>query len=255
MLETHHAGLMRAALAAFAVLAACQNPSKPAERSATTVRKVRATVVTIQTTMPPSPKSWTHTIVIGNDRARSSDELEEWRLFDFKEKRVTYVDDLARTYRNMSFEEALATHRATLARPLPDGMPHAQFAAGGPQKVLQGVPARQSVIRLGAYQRDLWIAAHPLIPPELFAMIQASETSSSPFAGVMRQVDDALLNVRGYPMVDHAELPYEKGKLVVDSTVVSIDQRDVPADTLDVNGAYKEVKLAPEAAKPTPRGK
>jgi hypothetical protein len=240
-------------LALLAIATACQRPSKPLARPAANEPKIRATVVTIQTSMPP--KSWTHTIVIANNRARSSDEVDEWRLFDFNEKRVTFVDDLAKTYRSVPFAEVVSSHRAALARPLPEGMPRAELVVGNAQKTIQGVVAKQSLIRIGAYQRELWIASHPLIPQGLFGIMQASEPVSSPLAGVMHQVDDALLEVKGYPLSDHAELPYEKRKLVVDNTVVSIDQRDVPAALLNVNGAYKEVKAVPEGARQRPGAK
>jgi hypothetical protein len=240
-------------VALIVVAAACNRQPALPSRPAASEPKVRATVVNIQTTMPPSPKVWTHTITIANDRARSSDEVDEWRLFDFKQKRVMFVDDLAKTYRSVSFEDVLSSHRVSLARPLPEGMPHAIFESGSAQKMMQGVIAKEATIRIGAYQRVLWIASHPLIPAELFAMMQASESSSSPLAGVMRQADEALLNVRGFPMSDHAELPYEKRKLVVDNTVVSIEQRDVPASVLNVNGGYKEIQPVREVAKPQQR--
>jgi hypothetical protein len=242
-------------VALIVVFAACSRQPPLPSRPAASEPKIRATVVTIQTTMPPSPKIWTHTITIANDRVRSSDEADEWRLFDFKEKRVTFVDDLAKTYRSVSFSDVIAAHRTELSRPLPEGMPHAQFASGNAQKMMQGVIAKEATIRIGAYQRELWIAAHPLIPAELFAMMQASQTSSSPLAGVMRQADEALLNVRGFPMADHAELPYEKRKLVVDNTVVSIERRDVPTVLLNVNGGYREVRPFVEPSKPTPSTK
>jgi hypothetical protein len=243
----------RIAILALLTLLACQPSPKPPTRPATNEPKIRATVVTIQTSMPP--KTWTHTIVIANNRARSTDEVDEWRLFDFQEKRVTFVDDLAKTYRSVPFAEVISSHRAALARPLPEGMPRAELVVRDAQKSIQGVVAKQSVIRIGAYQRELWIASHPLIPQGLFAIMQASEAVSSPLAGVMHQVDEALLEVKGFPLSDHAELPYEKKKLVVDNMVVSIDQRDVPAALLNVNGAYKEVKAVAETAKPQQRAK
>ncbi|MEA2162546.1 MAG: hypothetical protein QOK37_673 [Thermoanaerobaculia bacterium] len=240
------------AVALIVVAAACNR--QPVARSrppAANEPKVRATVVTIQTAMPPSTKVWTHTITIANNRARSSDEADEWRLFDFKEKHVTFVDDLAKTYRSVSFADVTTSYRAALAQPLPDGMPHAQFAPGSAQKMMQGAIAKEATIRIGAYQRELWIASHPLIPADLFAMMQASEPSSSPLAGIMRQAGEALLEVQGFPMSDHAELPYEKKKLVVDNIVVSIEQRDVPAALLNVSGGYKEVSSL-ETVKPAP---
>src|SRR5512141_1930879 len=55
---------------------------------------VEATVVTIQTTIQPENRTFTHSLVIGADRARSGDEVDRWRLFDFKSDRVTFVDDI-----------------------------------------------------------------------------------------------------------------------------------------------------------------
>jgi hypothetical protein len=233
--------------ALIVVLTACNRPPVKPARPAANEPKIRAIVVTIQTTMPPSPKTWTHTIVIANDRARSSDEVDEWRLFDFKEESVTFIDDLSKTYRKVSFADVEAAHRAFLAQPLPEGMPHAQFIVGNAQKTLQGVIAKQSTIRIGGYQRDLWIASHPLIPQGLFAIMQASEPASSPLAGVMRQADEALIEVEGFPMSDHAELAYEKRKLVVDNEVVKIEQSEVAASCLKVDRAYRDVT----AARPT----
>jgi len=231
------------------LLFSCAQPARqPAQPS--NEPKIHATVVTIQTSIQPANKTYTHTLFIANDRARSGDEVDEWRLFDFARKRVTFVDDLTGTYRNEPFDEVVTSHRAGMARSVPDEMPRAQFSVTGAQKTLQGVAARQSIIRLGAYQRELWIASHPLIPEGLFAMLQASEPVSSPLAGVMRAVDEALLGVKGFPIADHAELPYENQKLVVDNTIVKIDQRDVPASWLNVRVDYKELKAVPAAGKP-----
>ncbi len=226
------------------LLFSCTPPARqPAQSS--NEPKIRATVVTIQTTIQPANKTYTHVLFIANDRARSGDEVDEWRLFDFAQKRVTFVDDLTGTYRNEPFDDVLTSHRADMARSVPDGMPLAQFSVTGAQKTLQGVAARESIIRLGAYQRELWIASHPLIPEGLFAMLQASEPVSSPLAGVMRAADEALLDVKGFPFADHAELPYENQKLVVDNTIVKIDQRDVPASWLNVRAYYRELHPAP----------
>jgi hypothetical protein len=228
-----------------AFIVACNKPPAAPAVARKNEPTIRATVVTIQTTIQPANKTYIHTIVIANNRARSTDEADQWRLFDFAQKQVTYVDDIAHTVRVQTFADAIASRRAAVARPVPDGLPRAQFAVTDAQKTLQGVPAKQSVIRLGAYQRELWIGSHPLIPRGLFAMLQASEPASSPLAGITRAADEALLEVQGFPLADHAELPYENKKLVVDNTVVKIEQRDVPATLLTVDSKYKEVKPAP----------
>ena len=226
------------------LLLACNRTPSRTPAQASNEPKIRATVVTIQTTIQPANKTYTYTLIIANDRARSGDEVDEWRLFDFVRKQVTFVDDRTKSYRNEAFADVIASHEAGLARQLRDGMPSAQFIVTGAQKTLQGVPAKQSIIRLGAYQRELWIASHPLIPRGLFAMLQASEPVSSPLAGMMRAVDEALLDVQGFPLADHAELPYENKKLIVDNNVVKIEQRDVPASWLNVGTGYKELQTA-----------
>src|SRR3954465_7368796 len=93
-------------------------------------------------------------------------------------------------------------------------------------------------------QRGLGIGSHPLIPRGLFAMLQASEPASSPLAGITRAADEALMEVQGFPLADHAELPYENKKMVVDHTVTKIEQRDVPATLLAVNKTYSAAKPA-----------
>src|SRR5436190_938283 len=86
--------------------------------------QVNATVVTIRTTIEPDKKTYTHAIVIANGVARSTSELDQWRLFDTKSKSVTFVDDIAKTTRTESFESLLKSHRAKLAESMlrtPDG--------------------------------------------------------------------------------------------------------------------------------------
>jgi hypothetical protein len=233
-----------ALLLALTLIVACTKSPAPPQAPKKNLPTIRATVVTIQTTIQPANKTYSHEIVIANNRARSTDEADQWRLFDFAQKQVTYVDDIAHTVRVQSFADAIASRLAAVAGPLPDGMPRAQFVVTNAQKTLQGVSTKQSVIRIGAYQRELWIGSHPLIPRGLFAMLQASEPASSPLAGITRTADEALMEVQGFPLADHAELPYENKKLVVDNTVVKIEQRDVPATVLAVNGKYREEKPA-----------
>jgi hypothetical protein len=236
---------LSAFLLALALSVGCNKPPAAPLAPRKNEPAIRATVVTIQTTIQPANKTYSHEIVIANNRARSTDEADQWRLFDFAQKQVTYVDDIAHTVRVQSFADAIAARRAALAHPVPEGLPRAQFAVTNAQKTLQGVVAKQSVIRLGAYQRELWIGSHPLIPSGLFAMLQASQPVSSPLAGITRTADEALMEVQGFPLADHAELPYENKKMVVDNVVTKIDQRDVPATLLAVSGKYAAVKPAP----------
>jgi hypothetical protein len=234
-------------------------PAAPSKQTAATATapagpQVRATVVTIETKLAAPDRTLRHTITIANDRARSSDELDRWRLFDLKNNRVTFVDDLERTYRTVDAKQLIADRRGSLAddSDVPGGLPRAEIAHGTTARPLLGVNANELVVRLGAYERHLWIAQHNAIPPQLFSMMQASEPLATPLAPVMRAAEEALLTVRGFPLEDHAELPYGDRKMVVDRKVVSIGETNVPASLLDVNPAWKQL-AAPPAAAPKPR--
>ena len=222
---------------------ACKPAPPPAKKPAAAMPQTRATVVTIETTIQPGNKTTSHTLVIGAGRARSGDELDSWRLFDLANDRVTFVNDVARTYRTVSNEQLVKDRRGALDDPLPADLPRAQITAAKTTKTLQGVPATESVVKLGGYTRELWIGQHPLIPPRLYAMIVASEPPSSPLVPVMKNVDEALMKVSGFPLAEHSELVFGNKKMTVDKQVVKIEQRDVPQWWLNVRGDYKDVTL------------
>jgi len=202
---------------------------------------MRAVVVTIRTTIQPGNKTLDHTVVIANGRARSTDELDKWRLFDFANDRVTFVDDINKTIRVVPMETLVRDHLAALRETLPDNVPRAQLETTKQTKSIQGVTASESVVKLGGYTHQLWIGVHPAIPQKLFAMMLASRAASSPFEPAMKTVDEELLKISGFPLAEHAELPYGNKRMTVDKSVVSIDQREVPMALLNVNPAYRNV--------------
>ena len=150
-----------------------------------------------------------------------------------REALLTFVNDVARTYRTVSNEQLVKDRRGALDDPVPADLPRAQIAATNVTKTLQGVPAAESVVKLGGYTHQLWIGQHPLIPPRLYAMIVASEPPSSPLVPVMKNVDEALMKVSGFPLAEHSELVFGNKKMIVDKQVVKIEQRDVPCVALE----------------------
>src|SRR6266850_2173867 len=128
------------------VALACRPAPPPPSR---TEPRVRATVVTIQTTLQPQNKSFTHSVVIANGRARSSDDVDAWRLFDLQKKQVTFVDDVAKTYRDVPLADLIADRRKELAQPVPPVVPRAELVVTGVKRVLLGVEAAEHLIRLG----------------------------------------------------------------------------------------------------------
>ena len=231
--------MRRLCLLLIAVCISCkpaqqQPPKKPGAAGP----QVRATVVTIRTTIDRKPHE--HSIVIAGDRARATNEQDTWRLFDTKADTVTFVDDVARTTRTEPFATVVNKRNEVNAAELPPHYPRATFAPGNERKPMHGTNAQKVTIASGGYERELWLAEHPAIPPELFAMMHASEAPTSPLAPMMRDVDRALVAVRGFPLLDRTKVPLGKGELVVEREVVAISQRDVPESMLAIPKGYRD---------------
>lgn len=230
----------RLALILALICAACKPaPSKPGKPAAAPT--IRATVMTLRTTIEPGGRKLVHTIVIAGDRARSTAEHETWRLFDTKAKTVTFVDDIERTIRTEPLTSLTTRRREAMTNGLPPHYPHASLVRGNETKTLLGVTARRSVIESGDYRRELWLAEHPAVPGGLFAMMAASETPSSPLAPMTRRVDDALAAIEGFPLIDHTEVPYGKKKFVVDRVVTNIAPGNVPQSLITIPAGYRDL--------------
>lgn len=211
-----------------------QQPAKPAAAGP----QVRATVVTIRTTI--DAKTYHHAIVIAGDRARSTGEHDTWRIFDMKAKTVTFVDDIARTVKTEPLPAIINRRNATNAAALPPWFSRATFARTDERRPMHGANAQKVTIASGEYRRELWLAEHPSLPRDLFAMMHASETRPSPLAPMMRDVDRELLATRGFPLLDRTRVPLAKGELVVERAVVGISQREVPESMLAIPKGYED---------------
>ena len=239
-------------LGAVVCVTACTRVKTPPRLSAVEP-KTRATIVTIRTAVQPANRSFVHSLVIAGDRARSGDEVDNWRLFDLKSNAVTYVNDVTKTYRTVPFATILRQRQDAMAQPLQEEIPLAQFAVTGEKRVVNGIETSQAVIRSGGYVRELWIGSHPQIPPQLFAMMTASAPVSSPIAPMMKEADAALTSLRGFPLVDRSQLPMGDKTLIVEHSVVKVEQRDIPQSWLNVPSSYKAqpAPTAPAARPPS----
>ena len=230
---------------------ACKPPAKqPAQAAGRPQARaagpaVRGTVVTFQTTIQPANKTFTHTLTIANDRARSSSELDAWRLFDLKQNRVTFVDDVRKTYRNETLASLLKARRDLFANGAPETMPRPSIARTGAKQTIAGLEATQYLVTSGGYRRELWLGGAKQLPAQLFPMMLASELPSTYAAAMMRNVDETLLGAQGFPLRDHIELPVGDKKYVVDRAVVKIEEKDVDSSLLNVANGYEEVTAKP----------
>ena len=232
-----------------------QSPSAPGggQRGPST----QAVVLTIRTTLQPANRTTTHTVVIAGPKARSTDEAETWRLYDLRERTVTFVNDLDKTWRREPMATVVAKRRATLRRPVDRELPAAEYQATGAARDILGISSRQSLIRLGGYQRELWFATHPAIPDELFSMMHASAETTTRLGAIVARADEELIAARGFPLLDRAEMPYGKNKMIVERQVVGIETKPVPAQMLTIPADYREITepaVSRPAASSRPRG-
>lgn len=240
-----------AAVAVLLIAVACNQPvtrPKKAVAAASAGPQVRATVVTIRNALQPGDSITTTTLVIGSDVARQANEIAAWRLFDVKNERVAFVDDIAKTYRWESLDSLEQHHAEAGTRAVADGIPRAQYVLTPVRRLMLGVPATQAHVTVGGYHRELWIGEHPLIPPALFALMQASEEPGSG-APMTAQANAGLLSARGFPLLDHTEVPYGKSKFVVDRAVVKIERKNVPEALLRIPADYRDI-TEPAAHRP-----
>ena len=223
---------------------ACKPATKPAGKpSAAPVPQIRATVVTIRTTSEQSKQTTTHSLVIAGDLARSTDELDTWRLFDVKKGTVTFVDDVAKTVRTEPFKASVPNSS------LPAHLPRATWQPTGEKRPILGVTAEQSLVRAGAYRRELWIAKHRAIPDQLFAMLQLSDPPKHELAPMMHSVQHAIAATRGFPLVDRTEVPYGKAsKFVIERAVVGIGEKEVPKSMLELPRGYRNMTPPPPSS-------
>lgn len=226
----------------LAVCLACKPAQQQSTKPAAAGPRVRATVITVRTTVHPSNRTITQTIVIAGNRARDTTETDTWRLYDVKAQTVTFVDDIAKTRRTETFEALRKQRSETLAATVASFHPRPSLTRSGAKKTIQNASAEQWVIAAGDYRRELWIAEHPSIPRGLFAMMQASERISSPLAPIMRDVDAALIATRGFPLVDRSEVPIGKPPMIIERTVTGIAQKDVEESLVSVPRGYRSLR-------------
>jgi hypothetical protein len=220
----------------LAVCISCKPAPPKSAKPATAGPQLKATVVTIRTTV--EKRVIDRSLVIASNRARFTGEHDTWRLYDTKANTVTFVDDVARTVRTEPLSSILTKRRTANAGAMPLELPRARLARPSETRSLHGATARAAIIESGSYKRELWLAEHPAIPRGLFAMMHASEQQASPFAPMMSAVDQALATERGFPLLDRSTLGAD---LVIERAVTAIVQRDVPETMLAVPKGYKDV--------------
>ncbi|HUF16918.1 MAG TPA: DUF4412 domain-containing protein [Thermoanaerobaculia bacterium] len=212
------------------------------------VPSIGARVLTIRTIIPDSPVLLT-TVVIADGKVRLGTETDRWRLFDVENGTVTFVDDIERTYRTETHADLMRERLATPREAVPEGLATATITKTGKSREFEGIAGDQYMITMGGYKRELWLSTTPaIVPPQLLSMMVASDPVSEDSAPAMRQVESQLAKLQGFPIFERSELQYGDKPLVMEKTLVKIEERPVARSLITIPNDYRDATVTGSAA-------
>lgn len=224
-------------------------------------QRVEADVVTIREVLPEEKKAFIWLIPHAGGKVRLGNEADRWRLIDLEAGTVTFVDEPTRSYKTETIAALREARRRAIMRPLPPPFRPMSYVHTEDAAVIAGRRAVKHVVTGGGYHRELWLSSDPVIHPDLYTAIVASDTVSEPFAGLMREVTPELMKQQGFPLRDESELSYGEKKMHVIRTVTEIGRRSVPASWFSIPEDYEDrgVKVPGDdrpsgASRPSGRG-
>jgi hypothetical protein len=230
--------------------ASCRRPPEgaPAAPASRTEPSVEARVFTLRTTITPAREEIVEQIFVVDRRVRAGGAGDEWRLFDLDARTITFVDDVARSYRTRTLDELMSERQRLVLQPIPSHFPRATFAATPNRRRIEGHDARQFVIRMGGYVRELWMSVEPLIDPLFFRMYVVSEPLAEESAGVSRDVQRALVSISGFPLLETSRMKYGEEELEIERILVKVEQQKVPERVFAIPPEYADESLPTESA-------
>lgn len=191
---------------------------------------------------------FSYKVVLAGEKMRIGDEADRWRLFDLRGDSVTFVDDVARSYRTVPGIQLRKAAAASSQTPLPGPLSPATILPGTERRTIAGYEARPLFIQLGDYCRELWISDQILVPKGFLALAFASEISDGAYAGVMRKVTPQLLAQQGFVVLDRSSVPAGSRILLVETSLVRAEEGPIPAAWLSIPPGYTNLD-APAAVK------
>lgn len=206
--------------------------------------RVDATVLTLRESSHPPTRALLHRIAVAGGRVRITSELDRWRILDLEAGTVTWVDDVSKTYRTFSHEELIRARRRQIAAPIPGAVEPVAVRRTGRSTEIDGRLADELRMTLGGYEREIWLSREPLIAPEFLRMWTASDPISEPWAGVMSEVQETLMESTGFPLVDRSRLVWEGGSLLFQRRLVDVEERKVSASLFEIPEDYEDTTPA-----------
>jgi hypothetical protein len=142
--------------------------------------------------------------------------------------------------------------QAALRQPPPKGLAPASITKTGGTRTFAGITGEQYLVRMGRYQQELWLSSEPLVAPQFLSMKIASDPLNEDTAPAMRQVDAQLSRMEGFPLFERSELPYGDKRLVIEKTLVRIEQKLVPRSWITIPEDYRDVTATESSVRPQP---
>jgi hypothetical protein len=202
---------------------------------------VEAKVLTIRESHHPPTRAFLSPIVVWGAKVRIGTDLDNWRLFDLQEQTVTWVDEIAGTYRVVRAEDLVNRRQRQLRAAVPGGIPLLEGGPTGRTVEVEGIAAEQWLMKLGGYEREIWLTSEPLVGEGFLRMWLASEPVNEAYAGVLRDVEGALMREDGFPVYERSAFAWEGGAMVSRRRLVSIRTRQVPAALFEIPADYRDV--------------
>lgn len=226
-------------VALLGISLACRQETPQKVRRAN-VPQMRVTALVMRTTILPEKKSFVHLVMISGEKVRLSEETDTWRLFDLKNETVTFVDSIAKTYRVVSAANLIRDRLKLVATPSGDSIPPAHFSRGE-ERTMLGFPARQYLIEAGPYRREIWMSDATPVGDRLFSMLIASEAMSERYASMMREPTRSLVDLKGFPVLDRSDMPYDGSTWTVERRLEKVEKRDVPVSAMTIPQGYRDI--------------
>jgi hypothetical protein len=212
---------------------------------------IEADVLTMRTiTTTPQKSERLGQIVLFEGKVRFADELDTWRLIDLEKGTVTFVDVVGESYRAVSLEDLAAEKRSKSAMPLPPFIKPATIAATGSSEKINGVDAAEFVVSMGAYRRELWLSARPLIHPRFLALSIGSEELGGNYAAAMAPVHMKMMAMEGFPLRDIITYPSGNATVTLERRLEKRGKQRVPRSLIEIPANFRNVTTGSDAGRP-----
>lgn len=193
-----------------------------------------------ETVVTPENRSFRWQVLTDGMHVRFGDEAESWRLFDTRAKTITFVDETRRTWRSVTFDEALAARRRLLETPLPEGAPRATVTEV-PLGIVDGRGATKVAVEADGYRRALVLSADPILPASTLAMKMVTDPLEPEYAGMLKDLLPVLLLKNGTTLSDRNEITWEGGAMAVETRLVSVKANTLPKSLFEVPAGFRTV--------------